>query len=539
MLKNRVSVSFCLLLLCVMSLNAFQVNEQIVQFSDMDRAYKVNDFVSVYQTPDTISAQEAWRRIQAGTLEEVPYQGNPGMTNSDVAYWLVFQVYNSLTDNAQFYLELSYPQLDAVSLSEIHGESAKLLFATGDKFKFSQRPVDNRNFVFPISIPSKEQKTFLLNADKRNSAVRFPLRLYSQSHFLETANREQIYLSVYYIFLAVLVISSLMVGLGLSNKVFVWYAVSVFCYGLWLFTWQGFSYQYITSNWPEFNRHFLPFCSQIAIMSLLIFVQSFFETKNTLPAFNRIMNGVLLLFVLGTVVWVIIPNTYVAFAPRLFALRYFCVGLILVFSVTAAIKYRKQGMNRSVIFAISYALFFITIVGKILDEYGLIAEFNFVVDPILIGNLMQVIGLSVAMMIMLIKVLREKELLKTTNMELARSLEQTKREASEEPLAPKFEYLTLKSKAVINLADIEYISSDGGYCEFYIRNKEHPEIDRRSLTSLEDDLPEYFVRIHRSTIINLNHARQVKSSAVVLTSGVKLVVSRTYKEALLEAAGKS
>ena len=128
-----------------MSLNAFQVNEQIVQFSDMDRAYKVNDFVSVYQTPDTISAQEAWRRIQAGILEEAPYQGNPGMTNSDVAYWLVFQVYNSLTDNAQFYLELSYPQLDAVSISEIHGESAKLLFVTRDKFKFSQRPVVNRN----------------------------------------------------------------------------------------------------------------------------------------------------------------------------------------------------------------------------------------------------------------------------------------------------------------------------------------------------------------------------------------------------------
>lgn len=525
-----------MLILCVCQAFAFQENTQSIRFANPEVVYKVNDFVKVYQTPDTISSQEAWQRIQSGEMKQVPYHGNPGMTNSDVAYWLVFSVANELQGNTEFRLELSYPQLDFVSLSEISNDEVDLLFATGDSFVFDQRPIDNRNFVFPVSIPLGEEVTYLLNADKRNSAIRFPLRLYSEEHFADSVSREQVYLFVYYIFLIILVLSSFMVGFGLKNKVFIWYAASVFCYGLWLFTWQGFSYQYLTSDWPEFNRHFLPFCSQIAVMSLLVFVQSFFETKDTLPAFHKLMNGVLAFFILGSVVWIIIPETYIALAPKLFALRYFFIGLILAFSVTAAIKYRKRGMNRSVIFAISYALFFITIVGKILDEYGLIAEFNFVVDPILIGNLLQVIGLSVAMMMTLIKVVKERELLKTTNAQLVNSLKL--QESQSTPVENKQEYLTLKSKAVLNLDELKFISSDGAYCEFHLTSREHPEIDRRSLSSLEEKLPENFIRIHRSTIVNLNHARQAKSTAVILNSGEKLVVSRTYKDNLQKSAGK-
>lgn len=537
MVYNRVSTLFTLLLFCVCQAFAFQENTQPIRFDNPEVVYKVNDFVKVYQTLDTIPSQEAWKRIQRGEMEEVPYHGNPGMTNSDVAYWLVFSVANELRENTEFRLELSYPQLDFVSLSEIANEEAELLFATGDSFVFDQRPIDNRNFVFPISIPQGEERTFLLNADKRNSAIRFPLRLYHQEYFSENESREQVYLFVYYIFLIILVLSSFMVGFGLKNKVFIWYAASVFCYGIWLFTWQGFSYQYLTSDWPDFNRHFLPFCSQLAVMSLLVFVQSFFETKDTLPVFHRLMNGVLAFFILGSVVWIIIPETYIALAPKLFALRYFFIGLILAFSVTAAIKYRKRGMNRSVIFAISYALFFITIVGKILDEYGLIAEFNFVVDPILIGNLLQVIGLSVAMMITLMKVVKERELLKTTNARLITSLKL--QESYSEPIEKnKQEFFTLKSKAVLNLDELKFISSDGAYCEFHLTSREHPEIDRRSLSSLEEKLPENFIRIHRSTIVNLNHVRQAKSTAVILYSGEKLVVTRTYKDNLQKLTGK-
>lgn len=513
---------------------AFQLSTKPIRFSDTDFAYKVNDHVRVFATADTISSQEAWTRIISGQMEEVPYQGNPGMTNSDRGYWLVFSISNESRETAEFRLVLSYPQLDLTGLSEIQSDTVQTLFITGDSFKFSERPIKNHDFVFPLNIPYGSKKTYLLNADKRNSAVRFPLKLYAEDRFVSKTNREQTYLTVYYSFLILLTILSLLVGVGLKKNVFIWYAISVLCYTLWLFTWQGFSYKYLTGNYPELNRHFLAFCSQIAIMSLLVFVQSFFETKKVLPKFHKLMNGVLGFFILGTIVWIIIPDTYVAFAPKLFALRYLLVGLILVFCITAAIKYRKRGLQRTIIFSISYVVFFISIVGKILDEYGIIGEYNFVIDPILIGNMLQVLGLSSAMVITLINIVKDREILKNKNEELIHSLRETT-SSKVEVQAPEF--ITLKSKAVLQLDDIQYISSDAAYCEFYLVNREHPEIDRRSLSSLEEELPENFVRIHRSTIVNLNYAKQVKATAVVLDSGQSLVVSRTYKDQLREVAG--
>lgn len=514
---------------------AFQVDTDPIYFSDPNQVCKVNDFVKVFRAPDTISSQMALTRILNGEMEQVPYQGNPGMTNSDAAYWLLFTVVNDYSGESNFRLVLSYPQLDYTSLSEVNGDTTTTMFITGDSFPFDQRPVSNHDFVFPIEIPFGSQKTFLLNADKRNSAVRFPLRLYAEEKFVTKSGKEQVYLTVYYIFLVILTLVAFLIGLGLKNRVFIWYGVSVFCYALWLFTWQGFSYKYLTGDFPVFNRHFLAFCSQIAVMSLLVFVQSFFETKSLIPRFHRIMNGVLGLFILGTVVWVIIPNTYIEFAPKLFALRYILVGMILTFSITAAIVYRKRGAHRSIIFAISYALFFVSIIGKILDEYGLIAEYNFVVDPILVGNLVQVLGLSVAMVITMVNIVKERELLKRANDQLKASLGLNGNRFGSNDHHNDF--ITLKSKAVLNLNDILYINSDAAYCEFFLKEREHPEIDRRSLTSLEDELPEVFVRIHRSTIVNLRHVRQVKATSILLNTGQKLVVSRTYKDQLREALG--
>ena len=358
----RFSIFFTVLFLLSCKLIALQLSTDPIHFSDENQVYKVNDHVRVFATPDTISSQEAWARIVSGQMKEVPYQGNPGMTNSDRAYWLVFSISNESRKVEEFRLVLSYPQLDLTGLSEIQSDTVQTLFITGDSFKFSERPIKNHDFVFPLKIPSGSQKTYLLNADKRNSAVRFPLKLYAEDRFVSKTNSEQTYLTVYYSFLILLTVLSLFVGIGLKKRVFIWYAISVFCYALWLFTWQGFSYKYLTGNYPELNRHFLAFCSQIAIMSLLVFVQSFFETKKMLPQFHKLMNGVLGFFILGTIVWIIIPNTYIAFAPKLFALRYFLVGLILVFCITAAVKYGKIGLQRTIIFSISYVFFFISII---------------------------------------------------------------------------------------------------------------------------------------------------------------------------------
>ena len=99
----------------------------------------------------------------------------------------------------------------------------------------------------------------------------------------------------------------------------------------------------------------------------------------------------------------------------------------------------------------------------------------------------------------------------------------------------KTKYITLKSKALINLDKILYIASDGPYLELYLKEKEKPEIDRNSLKAITESLPSsQFVQVHRSHIVNLKHIKAAYASKVVLSNGEELNISRKYKDRLQE-----
>jgi two-component system, LytTR family, response regulator len=86
----------------------------------------------------------------------------------------------------------------------------------------------------------------------------------------------------------------------------------------------------------------------------------------------------------------------------------------------------------------------------------------------------------------------------------------------------------------VKTADIEWIESAGNYARIHAHSRQH-EI-RETLSSLEGNLnPREFVRIHRSTIVNLQYVKEVQPwfhgyHVVVLERGQRLRMSRYQKE---------
>ena len=80
--------------------------------------------------------------------------------------------------------------------------------------------------------------------------------------------------------------------------------------------------------------------------------------------------------------------------------------------------------------------------------------------------------------------------------------------------------------------DILWIESDGDYVRLHVTDKSR--FVRMSLHKMMEKLdPAHFVRIHRSTIVNLRHMRKASPAlygeyTVELTNGAKLKVSRTF-----------
>lgn len=97
--------------------------------------------------------------------------------------------------------------------------------------------------------------------------------------------------------------------------------------------------------------------------------------------------------------------------------------------------------------------------------------------------------------------------------------------------------LVLKSTGRINfieIKNIDWIEAEGSYISLKVGGKSH--LLRGTLKSLEEILnPDIFLRIHRSTIVNVNQIKELQPHfhgefVVILKDGKRLKLSRNYRE---------
>jgi two-component system, LytTR family, response regulator len=83
------------------------------------------------------------------------------------------------------------------------------------------------------------------------------------------------------------------------------------------------------------------------------------------------------------------------------------------------------------------------------------------------------------------------------------------------------------------VSDIRWISAEENYVRISTQGETH--LLRETMAHLEEKLdPEMFLRVHRSSIVNLQHVKEVRTEgdgdyAVVLVNGEKLTMSRGYR----------
>jgi two-component system LytT family response regulator len=96
---------------------------------------------------------------------------------------------------------------------------------------------------------------------------------------------------------------------------------------------------------------------------------------------------------------------------------------------------------------------------------------------------------------------------------------------------------------VVEMADLDYMESNNNYVQLVTGGRSY--LVRSTLRDFEKQLdPRHFARIHRSFVVNLNRIQFMKpwfsgDSIIILKTGQKLRLSRTYRDVLLRAFGGS
>jgi two-component system LytT family response regulator len=94
----------------------------------------------------------------------------------------------------------------------------------------------------------------------------------------------------------------------------------------------------------------------------------------------------------------------------------------------------------------------------------------------------------------------------------------------------------------VRMADIEWCEASGNYVRVHVGQQCH--LVRDTMSHLESELdPHMFMRIHRSTIVNVDRIQEMHSSfsgeyIVLLRGGTRLTLSRGYRDAIQARLGK-
>ncbi len=121
------------------------------------------------------------------------------------------------------------------------------------------------------------------------------------------------------------------------------------------------------------------------------------------------------------------------------------------------------------------------------------------------------------------------------------TVEDTAQEPSTEKIEAKTDSIFVKVEnrmVKITLSDIYYVEGMSEYLRIHFKGKDEqgqprkPVIVLYSLKRLEERLPDFFMRIHRSFIINLRYVKEVTKTRVDMDNGILLPIGELYKENL-------
>lgn len=69
------------------------------------------------------------------------------------------------------------------------------------------------------------------------------------------------------------------------------------------------------------------------------------------------------------------------------------------------------------------------------------------------------------------------------------------------------------------------------YLKVWLEGEAKPVVSLLSMKKIEERLPDYFMRIHRSYIVNLTKIQEVNKNRVIMDKDTYLPIGDMYKEA--------
>jgi two-component system NtrC family sensor kinase len=354
-------------------------------FKNTNETLRIDQGIFIFKDPsNSLKITDVVKQKFQHLDQKVP---NLGITSDKI--WVKFTIENQ-SPSEELMLVIDQPALDSITLyNEDHNqlyESSRL-----GKYKpFSERMINNPNYIFPIRIQKNQRKVFYISVNSTDQ-IQLPISLGTAKAVFANDNNKNILFGIYAGIIAIMILYNLFISFTVKDSSYIYYIIYIFFVGLTQATFQGYAFKFLwpQSPWLAINSSFLvPFFSGI---TTALFLKRFLQTKKHTPGLNKGINFFIALYFLSLVMWVAGYHLISIQCLQSLAL----LGSLYFLYVANVI--RRKGLRPALFFLVAYTIFLLCVVIFVLRNFNVI-QYNLFTSYILeIGSVIQITLLSFAL----------------------------------------------------------------------------------------------------------------------------------------------
>jgi diguanylate cyclase (GGDEF)-like protein len=367
----------------------------MLSFAGAVAALPVRPHVEVLEDPSHALTIETARAAGAGFVQHGNAAANFGYSYS--AWWLRFRLPADVTEPGDWLLEIAFPSLDRIDLylpgRLPAGGVAWVAKHAGDAKPWGTREVKHRNHVFRL-VPDIAREEWVYLRVQSHSVVTVPLQLRHRLEFSYAERDSQLAYGLFYGLVFALFLYNLMLCFTLRDRTYAWYVLYVAAFGLSLFVFDGFAFQYL---WPDdiwWANHALGtgLCLTLAFGAL--FSRRFLDVPRLGSLLNRLFSGAAGLGFLGA--FLAATGFVMTYGTIMRTLSVVATAMAAL-SLYVAVRELLRGYRPARFFLLAWSALLVFIALGALRNYALVPTHFLTVNGLHIGLAMDVLLLSFAL----------------------------------------------------------------------------------------------------------------------------------------------
>jgi signal transduction histidine kinase len=332
-----------------------------------------HDQISYFPSGDTILTLDKARSLfRSGKFlpNRLP-DLNLGIASDN--YWVAIEIQNAARGYHTLHLMLENPRLNAVDVYILRNDTVVNSMVLGDNFPFGNRPTYYNDFSIPLELsPAASLEVFLLIKHKGNT-LQMPVHLFSNDAFLKEVESNYLFTGI---ITGILLICFLFGSFFLINNrdpLFIYYSGYILTAGAWLWTTEGYAFQFIYPNMPELATRLGPGISAVSACFFIANCLQFCKPYDSSSLFRKGIIGLLIFLCL----WSVTP--FIPFIPltektmSIYLSVYFTANVTIALVVISyLLRLAWQGNNIVLYYFFAVLITIISAVAIVLRGQGII-----------------------------------------------------------------------------------------------------------------------------------------------------------------------